>query len=391
MGIHFIEASSIPRGYSAPYLVPELKLNEAIQHNKKTYTLLGNSKKSYTFGSRIWVGVCVFAKTVFSLGLGLFFATTREDLKSVFSGKKIVTLYTSSKSLAAEILKDQIDAATQSNLGVECEERKDYVGALKHYEQAAKKGNAIAEFNLGSLYFQGRGVDLNVKKAFEYYEQAAEKGYVIAESNLGFLYLGGRGVKQSNKKAFEYYERAAEKGYAVAESELGSLYLKGRGVKQSNEKAFTYFQRAANQNLATAQFALGGMYLGCMRCKGDRRVEKSDEKAFTCFQQAADQNLAMAQNQLGWMYGNGRGVEQKDQNENDKQAVKYYQLAADQYYAIAQYNLGLMYKKGLGVNKDETEAFRLFGLAANQGYERAQREIDQRKLLNPETAVEDDK
>ena len=44
--------------------------------------------------------------------------------------------------------------------------------------------------------------------------------------------------------------------------------------------------------------------------------------------------------------------------------------------AKAQYELGLMHAKGQGVPQDYTEAMRRFRLAADQGYDKAQKKID---------------
>jgi hypothetical protein len=62
------------------------------------------------------------------------------------------------------------------------------------------------------------------------------------------------------------------------------------------------------------------------------------------------------------MYGNGRGVEQSD---ND--AFHWYEKAAIQGLDSAQYNLGILYIKGLGAKQSYTDAFRWFEKAAHQG------------------------
>ncbi len=54
------------------------------------------------------------------------------------------------------------------------------------------------------------------------------------------------------------------------------------------------------------------------------------------------------------------------------QAVKLYRLAADQGYARAQTSIGTMYASGHGVPQDDVQAVKWFRLAADQGHARAQ-------------------
>jgi myo-inositol-1-phosphate synthase len=57
---------------------------------------------------------------------------------------------------------------------------------------------------------------------------------------------------------------------------------------------------------------------------------------------------------------------------DEVEAVKWYGKAAEQGYAEAQYNLGCCYANGTGVTKDEVEAVKWFRKAAGQGYAEAQ-------------------
>ena len=63
----------------------------------------------------------------------------------------------------------------------------------------------------------------------------------------------------------------------------------------------------------------------------------------------------------------GQGVLQ-----DDKEVVRLYRLAAERGYAKAQSNLGLMYRNGQGVTQDDKEAVRWLRLAAAQGVAKAQ-------------------
>jgi len=76
---------------------------------------------------------------------------------------------------------------------------------------------------------------------------------------------------------------------------------------------------------------------------------------------------ACAQNTLGFMYAQGHGVER-----DNSEALKWYGKAAEQGLAEAQCRLGVMYGKGTGVTQNHAEAVKWYRSAAEQGYAEAQ-------------------
>ena len=156
------------------------------------------------------------------------------------------------------------------------------------YLAKAEQGDAVAQFNLGYLYYKGSGVTQSYDKAVEYYQMAADQGHAPSLYNLGVMYQNGQGVERSYEKALEYYQKAADQGYANALSNLGVMYAKGQGVEQSYEKAVEYYRQAAEQGNATAQCNLGMMYYH------GRGVEKSMEMAEKYVRMAAEQGNTAA-------------------------------------------------------------------------------------------------
>ena len=61
-------------------------------------------------------------------------------------------------------------------------------------DKAAEQGHTSAQFNLGSMYDDGRGVVQDYKEAVKWYRKAAEQGDAGAQYNLGVMYLHGTGV-----------------------------------------------------------------------------------------------------------------------------------------------------------------------------------------------------
>lgn len=75
-----------------------------------------------------------------------------------------------------------------------------------------------------------------------------------------------------------------------------------------------------------------------------------------------DLNDVTVQFDLGFMYANGRGV-----LKDDSEAYRWYLKAANQGNPIAQCNLGRAYEEGKGVAKDEEEALKWYRKAAENG------------------------
>ncbi len=93
---------------------------------------------------------------------------------------------------------------------------KDYSLAVKNCREAADRGDVSAQFNLGTLYGLGLGVDQDYAEAVRWYRQSAEGGEPRAQSNLGFMYGTGRGVPQDYIQAYAWYNIAAAGGQDVA-------------------------------------------------------------------------------------------------------------------------------------------------------------------------------
>ena len=67
---------------------------------------------------------------------------------------------------------------------------------------AANQGNATAQYNLGNLYTNGKGIEKNYIKAAEWYKKAANQGYTDAQCYLGNCYWLGRGIFKSPVLAY---------------------------------------------------------------------------------------------------------------------------------------------------------------------------------------------
>ena len=81
-------------------------------------------------------------------------------------------------------------------------------------------GNEFAQFNLGVMYEDGKGVEQDYTNAFEWYRKSAEQGNVKAQYNLGCCYENGIGVILNRDNARVWYQQAAERGHSDAKKAL---------------------------------------------------------------------------------------------------------------------------------------------------------------------------
>ena len=104
---------------------------------------------------------------------------------------------------------------------------------------SAKNGDPEAQYNLGLLYEEGRGVTKDFGKALNWYHHAAKQGHVEAqfkfasalnedhpEANflMGEMYRTGDGVSKNTDEAINRYKLAATAGHRQARSILDKIY-----------------------------------------------------------------------------------------------------------------------------------------------------------------------
>ena len=224
-----------------------------------------------------------------------------------------------------------MSAKEANKIADEADEAKDYAKALKYYQYAAEKNDSHAQFRLGYIYDQGKGVTQNYAEAMKWYLKSANQGNESAQYNIGVMYDEGYGVKQDHSEANKWYQKAAEQGYASAQYNLGCNLYFGDGVTQNYTEALNWWLKAANSGDAKAQYNVGAVYQ------------------------------------------NGQGVKQ-----DYSEALKWYTKASDQGDTYALYNLGIMYANGTGMKSQNiAEALNCFYKAAQKGHEKAKAKLEE--------------
>ena len=167
-------------------------------------------------------------------------------------------------------------------------DRGDYVQALKILRPLAAKGNIEAQYSIGVMYSEGRGVTQNHQEALKWFRLAAVKGYASAQTNIGYMYLNGYGVTRNYQEALKWSRLAADQGDGDAQTNIGYMYLYGYGVTRNYQEALKWFRLAAVKGYASAQYNIGVMY------NSGYGVAQSYQEALKWFRLAADQGNAAA-------------------------------------------------------------------------------------------------
>ncbi len=89
--------------------------------------------------------------------------------------------------------------------------------ALAIWEPLAAKGDAEAQYWLGSMHFNGHGGLLqDYKEAMKWVHRAATQGHVGAQFVLGHMYADGEGVAQDYQEAVKWFRLAAAQRHEAA-------------------------------------------------------------------------------------------------------------------------------------------------------------------------------
>ena len=115
--------------------------------------------------------------------------------------------------------------------------------ALANLQQRANSGDVSAQMFLGAYYDQKKS---DPAKAFVWFAKSAAQGDPDAQYSLGQLYEDGRGVPQDYSLAAAWYRVACENrpdygGAGEGCNSLAILYEEGKGVPKSAVKAYMYY------------------------------------------------------------------------------------------------------------------------------------------------------
>lgn len=123
--------------------------------------------------------------------------------------------------------------------------------------RAAKAGHTEALVYVAQCSLEGSGIFFeDLGYARECFELAAEQGHPAALAQLGAIYAQGLGCDVDLDKAATYTLQAAELGFPQGQFNLFTLYHDGAGLPKDMQKAIKWLMEAAAQDYPNAVYAL---------------------------------------------------------------------------------------------------------------------------------------
>lgn len=109
------------------------------------------------------------------------------------------------------------------------------------YAKGAGQGSSVAQYTLGKMYEQGRGVAKDpARAAFLYRRAALLQNAAMAKLYLGGLYERGMGVGKDPSLAMAWYLDAAEQGEPAAQNQAAIAYATGEITAKDPVAALTW-------------------------------------------------------------------------------------------------------------------------------------------------------
>lgn len=246
---------------------------------------IDDALKSYAMGcKKNDVGACYNLATIYYFGDG-----TQKNLKKAkYLYKKACKLGDSKQS---------------------CQRYEQLSGIKKESEvekflSKCKAKDGVACHNLSALYYSGKGVKQNYKKAIELDTLACIYKYAMGCKNVALSYLKGTHVKKDTKKAMDFFKAAGSLGEGSGFFNAGNMYQYGKGVKKDLKAAKEmYVSGCLKKDMPSC------VKLGYFLEKGV--TEKPDgKKAAWLYKTACEHKNQKGCSNMAFLYYEGKVVEQ---------------------------------------------------------------------------------
>ena len=188
--------------------------------------------------------------------------------------------------------------------------------------------------------------------------EAAKRGYAVAQYDLAVAFAKGDVIERNDSLAHHWYEKAAESEEPRALYEMSLRYRKSRFVEQDNDRGIELLKRAAELEEPNALYEYGGMLIDDGNDDGYKYMEVAadlgSEKAMICM------------------------FEYLDGKKRYKEAYKYAKALSEAGNHEGTRHMADYYLEGKGVSRDKRLAKDLYYDAAKAGNKIAKEKL--RKL-----------
>ena len=304
---------------------------------------------------------------------------TQKDMASAIELANKVIEKNPKETGAAYYYLGEIYARTNSEKVRDYEKAMDCLQKSLHALGPKNKLRSFAHYNIGLLYYQGKGMEQNYDSAFVHFEKAQELNKSLIGGYAEMIEFG-LGTNKDPGYALTCYEEGISAGVDLYEKAYGLRYVIQHMINNDlNEEAYKNYQMyiitcsAKNDEKGSLKYLKASSDAGfvpamCSYASYLRQgelVEKNLEEAVRLCKVASDAGYLPAMFNYAYTY------KLFDNSITLEEEFKLYKKSADLGFPLSQTTVGAYYYNGWGVKANIEEAYKWNFIAAKQGEKQA--------------------
>ena len=308
---------------------------------------------------------------------------TQKDMASAIELANKVIEKNPKETGAAYYYLGEIYARTNSEKVRDYEKAMDCLQKSLHALGPKNKLRSFAHYNIGLLYYQGKGMEQNYDSAFVHFEKAQElnKSLIVGYAEMIEF---GLGTNKDPGYALTCYEEGISAGEDFYEKAYALRYVIQHMINNDlNEEAYKNYQMyiitcsAKNDEKGSLKYLKASSDAGfvpamCSYASYLRQgelVEKNLEEAVRLCKVASDAGYLPAMFNYVYTY------KLFDNSITLEEQFKLYKKSADLGFPLSQTTVGAYYYNGWGVKANIEEAYKWNFIAAKQGEKNAKKNL----------------
>ena len=304
---------------------------------------------------------------------------TQKDMASTVELAHKVIEKNPKETGAAYYYLGEIYARTNSEKVRDYEKAMDCLQKSLHALGPKNKLRSFAHYNIGLLYYQGKGMEQNYDSAFVHFEKAQELNNSLIAGYAEMIEFG-LGTNKDPGYALTCYEEGISAGEDLYEKAYALRYVIQHMINNDlNEEAYKNYQMyiitcsAKNDEKGSLKYLKASSDAGFVPAmcsyafylRQGELVEKNLEEAVRLCKVASDAGYLPAMFNYVYTY------KLFDNSITLEEEFKLYKKSADLGFPLSQTTVGAYYYNGWGVKANIEEAYKWNFIAAKQGENQA--------------------
>ena len=308
---------------------------------------------------------------------------TQKDMASAVELANKVIEKNPKETGAAYYYLGEIYARTNSEKVRDYEKAMDCLQKSLHALGPKNKLRSFAHYNIGLLYYQGKGMEQNYDSAFVHFEKAQELNKSLIAGYAEMIEFG-LGTNKDPGYALTCYEEGISAGEDLYEKAYALRYVIQHMINNDlNEEAYKNYQMyiitcsAKNDEKGSLKYLKASSDAGFVPAmcsyafylRQGELVEKNLEEAVRLCKVASDAGYLPAMFNYAYTY------KLFDNSITLEEEFKLYKKSADLGFPLSQTTVGAYYYNGWGVKANIEEAYKWNFIAAKQGEKNAKKNL----------------